>query len=385
MFFRNLTLFRFAFPLLGVANADALAERLLLMPLGALGAMELRSVGFVSPLGKDETDLVVTADGCALFALGSKEKLLPASVIRDELARREREMFDRTGKRVGGRERRRLKEEVVTKLMPQAFVREGRVCAYIDFATGWLVIDTPSRARAEEVVSTLRTAIGSFPCTPPAPEESPRALMTDWLAKGKTPSGFVLDDSAELRDPCEGGARVTCTHQDLDSDDVREHLRSGKQCFTLGLFYDDRITFRLTEGITLKSVKFLDNVLDDWRDKEFEHDADRDRDAFWLMQAELSRLLRSLDDLFHMPAHGNLKIDGGDAAPEMKARAAAAKLDQMVHEDGTTATLTGPKGEVLLKLGKTSPAVAAAKKFQKTLQDGSATVTVTNGVGRSRY
>ena len=82
-----------------------------------------------------------------------------------------------------------MKDEILTDFLPRAFVKPYRILAYLDLKNGWLVVDTSSRKSAEEVLSELREATGSFPATPMAPEESPRTLMTDWVVSGKLPAG----------------------------------------------------------------------------------------------------------------------------------------------------------------------------------------------------
>ena len=119
----------------------------------------------------------------------------------------------------------------------------------MDARDGWLVVDSSSRKVAEQVVTRIREALGSFPAVPLAPEVSPRAVMTDWLADGNLPAGFALGDECELRDPATAtGAVVRARRQDMDSEEVREHLRNGKQVFSLGLVFDDRMTFVLGRG-----------------------------------------------------------------------------------------------------------------------------------------
>ena len=104
-------------------------------------------------------------------------------------------------------------------------------------------------------MTQVREALGRFPATPMAPEESPRVLMTDWLMGGKLPDGLALGDECELRDPAEAGAVVRCRRQDLESDEVREHLKSGKQVFQLGLVFDDRMSFVLGEDFVVRKLQ----------------------------------------------------------------------------------------------------------------------------------
>ncbi len=299
MFFRNLTLFRFPkSSSKSLAELDSQLDEHRLRPCGPI---ELATRGFVSPYGRESDELTHQAGKFTLIAIGSEDKLLPSSVINEELASKIAEITDKEARRIGARERKRLKEEVMTDLLPRAFVRPSRVFAYLDEAEGWMVIDTASRKLAEEAVTQVREALGRFPATPMAPSDSPRTLMTDWLVSGKLPAGLSWGDECELRDPAEAGAVVRCRRQDLESDEVREHLKSGKQVFQLGLELDERMAFVLGEDLTIRKFRFLDIVLDEIGEDASES-ARAELDArFALMTLETKRLLEKLDEWFGLP------------------------------------------------------------------------------------
>ena len=296
MFFRNLSLFRFS-PATSsdLANIETSLDQHRLRPCGPI---EMMTRGFVSPFGRDSDELIHRVGDFTLLTVGGEDKLLPSSVVNDELANKLAEISEKEARRVGARERKRLKDEVLTDLLPRAFVRSSRQFAYLDLAQGWIVIDTASRKNAEEAVSQVRDAVGRFPATPLAPEESPRALLTHWLASGKLPANLVLGDECELRDPAEAGAIVRCRRQDLELDEIKEHLKSGKQVFQLGLTFDDRIDFVLGEDLVIRKLRFLDIVLDEIDESSLES-ARAELDAtFLLMTAEIRRLLEALDTWF---------------------------------------------------------------------------------------
>jgi recombination associated protein RdgC len=264
--------------------------------------MEMGTRGFVPPVGRgDDAPMTHVVNACTLVTVGSEEKLLPAAVVNDELQRKVQKIAEEEGRKVGGRERKRLKEDLLTELLPRAFVRSSRMSAYVDRKNGWLVLDTASRKSAENALTQVREALGSFPAVPLAPEEGPRALMTDWLASGKLPGSLVLGDECELRDPATAtGAIARCRRQDLDAEEVKEHLRNGKQVFQLGLVFDDRISFVLGEDLVLRKLKFLDVVLDELGDGQ--QDAAAEMDArFALLTLELERLLGKLEEWFGLP------------------------------------------------------------------------------------
>src|SRR5690348_11536377 len=156
MFFRNLTLFRFSSEVAGsLAELETVLADHALRPCGPLESV---TRGFVSPFGPDSEVLAHRIGHATLFTLGSEEKLLPAAVVNAELASRLREAAEKRGRPVGGRERKRLKAEVLDTLLPRAFVRPSRLNAYMDTKNGWLVLDTSSRKAAENALTALRQA-----------------------------------------------------------------------------------------------------------------------------------------------------------------------------------------------------------------------------------
>lgn len=299
MFFRSLTLFRFS---IDVARDLARLEDVLPEhKLRPVGPMELSAQGFVPPLGLGTEVLVHTVGSASKVVVGAEDKILPSSVVNDEVSKRVQKIAEGEGRSPGRRERKRIKDDVMNELVARAFVRTSRIAAYADTANGWLAIDTASRKVAENVLSQLRMALGSFPATPLAPEASARLLMTLWVSSGELPEGFQLGDECELRDPATAsGAVVRCRRQDIDTDEIREHLRTGKQVFSLGLVFDERISFVLTENLVLRKVSFTDVVLDDMPDAHESRVAELDG-TLALMSLEHQRLLSRPEEIFKIP------------------------------------------------------------------------------------
>ncbi len=300
MFFRNLTLFRFSPAVAAdLVRLDTALDEHRLRPCGP---QEMFTRGFVPPVGRgDDEPLTHSVKHSTLLTLGGEDKLLPAQVINEELHRKVQKIAAEEDRKVSGRERKRLKEDLLLELLPRAFVRQSRTAAYVDKGNGWLVLDTASRKSAENALSEIREALGSFPAVPLAPEESPRVLMTDWLATGNLPAGLTLGDECELRDPATAtGAIARCRRQDLDAEEVKEHLRNGKQVFLLGLIYDERVSFVLGEDLVIRKLKFLDVVLDELGDSAGDAHAEMAA-SFALLSLELARLLAKLESWFGLP------------------------------------------------------------------------------------
>src|SRR5690606_26007621 len=158
MFFRNLTFFRYPASL----NFDALDAGLEECQLKPVGPLELSSRGFISPFGRDSEVLAARQGDALWLTMGGEDRLLPGAVVNDMLARKLDEIEQKEGQRPGGRTRKRLKDELVTELLPRAFVKPSRTDALIDTTHGVIAIDTSSTKTGESVVSEVRRALGSF-------------------------------------------------------------------------------------------------------------------------------------------------------------------------------------------------------------------------------
>jgi len=300
MFFRNLTLFRF--PTAISPRFGEVDVRLGEHALKPIGPLEMSARGFVSPFGRGDSALSHRIGDALLLTLGMDSKILPASVVNDALAEKLDHIQQSEGRRPGGRERKRVKDEVLVDLLPKAFARKARCSGYLDLGLGWCVIDTSSRKNAEALVSEIRTALESFPAVPVSSTSSARALMTAWIAGGPLPEGFVLGDEVELRDPVDTGAIVKARRQDLESDEVREHLKCGKHAFQVALVFEDRLSFVLGEDLVIRKLKFLDTVTEALEHGDRESQRDEVDAVFALMSGELRILLARLTSVLSLDA-----------------------------------------------------------------------------------
>lgn len=376
VFFRNLTLFRIPATFAGLFDTPVADE---LGRLGAalsecalkpVGPMELVSRGFVSPLGRDSEQYAHQVGEAVWIAVGTEEKLLPAAVINDLLQKKLDEFEEREGHRPGGRARKRLKEELVTELLPRAFVQPGRTDAYFDLVRGFVAVDTSSRRRGEEVVVEVRRALGSFPALPLNAETAPRAVLTGWLAGDELPEGLSLGDECELRSS-DDEAVVKVQRLDLHSEEVVKHLEAGMQCTRLALVYQDHVSFVLGEDLTLRKVKFLDGAVDQLENTERDDIAAELDARFALMAGEVGALFDLLEAALKIsrPA-GDAP---GAAAPqrrERRAGAAADRLRGMAREDGITSiTISSPgAGSVTIAPGQLQRLGAALADYNKAVE-----------------
>jgi len=122
---------------------------------------------------------------------------------------------------------------------------------------------------------------------------SPDTVMTQWL-QDHSPSDITADDSCELFDPDESGNVIRCKHQDLNSDEISQHLRVGKRVSQLGIIWQDRLSMILQSDLSIKRLRLMD-VLQQQREDTHAETALEQLDAdFVLMTLEMEKFLPQL-------------------------------------------------------------------------------------------
>ena len=296
MFFRNLTLFRFPSSL----DLSDLESRLGECALKPVGPLELSSRGFVPPFGQHGDALSHGLHDALWLTVGGEDKLLPGAVVNDLLQKKLAAIEEKEGRKPGGRTRKRLKDELVTELLPRAFVRPVRSDALLDTTLGVIAIDTSSRKNAESVVSEIRRALGSFPALPVNAETAPRAILTGWIAGDALPDGLSLGDECELRDPSDSGAVVKIQRMELVGDEINKHLEAGKQVTRLALVLDDHVSFVLGEDLVVRKFKLLDGAVDQLESTDRDDIAAELDARFALMAGEFKHLFNVLEKAFKL-------------------------------------------------------------------------------------
>jgi recombination associated protein RdgC len=289
MWFKNIFIYRLSAD--SAITAETLREKLALKTLQPCSGLDKQSMGWVSCRGDDR--LVHEANGQLLFALGVEQKLLPATIINRFTRERVAEIEAQQGYKVGRRELKDLREAITEELLPRAFLMLRTTYAWLDTVNGRLIIDAASVGRAEEVLELLNKTMNGLPLKPLHTELSPVAAMTDWLAGDNAPAGFTIDRELELRATGESRATVRYANHALEGEEILAHIAEGKRATRLGLTWNDRISFVLTEQLQIKRLEFLNIIkeesttLADTADQLFELD-------FTLMTGELTNMLTDM-------------------------------------------------------------------------------------------
>lgn len=303
MWFKNLIVFRL--PADWSRKADDFEGSLAAQPLIPCGGYEMESRGWTCP--RPDGAFLYRQNRQWLMSLGIEQKLLPASVIRQVTEERIAQIAGNQAHPVGRKQKRDLKEQVIAELMPRALSRRRHTRAWIDAANGWLVVDAAGEPKAEVFLETLRKTEDNFPAARLDTKQSPATCMERWLLEGEVDGPFTLDADLELRAFDANKATVRYARHGLDGKDIRDHIAAGKQPVRLGLTWNDRISFVLTEHLHIKRVTFLDVLRNESSEEEMNEDERFDID-FALMTGELARLLADL-----------VKVLGGEKVDEYAA------------------------------------------------------------------
>lgn len=288
--FRQLSLFRLSADF--IIDLEKLNGALAARPFQPCNGLDWFSQGWMPPASHIDSHLY-RQRGYAMVCLHREDKVLPAGVVADHLAKRVEQIEAQELRKMGRKEKTALKEQITDDLLPRAFTKPKRTTAYIDSQRGWLIVDTGTASKAENLVSQLREALPPFPAALPRTATSPHSAMTDWLASGEAPNGFELDADATLQDSSENGAKIKVSRTDLTADEIRQHISTGKQVTELGLIWRERIRFVLTDKLQLKRIQFLD-VLQEEASQAGDDMASLFEATFLLMAEELGELIEAL-------------------------------------------------------------------------------------------
>ncbi|MFY9514485.1 MAG: recombination-associated protein RdgC [Rubrivivax sp.] len=250
------------------------------------------AMGWVEPRGEKHGVLLESVGGQLILRLCSETKAVPGGVVKDELTARLEKIEQQTGRRPKGKASREIKDAIVHELLPRAFPKRSTTWVWVDLQARRVLVGAASSKKADAVVSKLVELFGGLRLTQLQTSLSPATAMAAWLSEKQAPAGFTIDRECELKQPDSEKAAVRYARHTLDIDEVGEHIKQGKLPTQLAMTWNSRVSFVLTEALTLKRIKLLDVVLENQGqpdDKDGGFDAD-----VALMTGELSQLLPDL-------------------------------------------------------------------------------------------
>ncbi|HEX5371578.1 MAG TPA: recombination-associated protein RdgC [Aquabacterium sp.] len=259
--FKNLTVYR-----IGPDGSPDLTEIEAGLSKGRFvecGATQQRSSGWVEPRGVEHGPLVESVGGQLLLKLRTEQRVVPGAVIKRRTEELAQNIELQTGRKPGKKQTKELKEQALLELLPMAFTKQSSTQVWIDPVQRLLLVDASSQSRADDVVSTLVKSLdGRMAVSQLNTAESPAVCMAEWLSSGEPPGGFSIDRECELKSSDAQKAVVRYTRHRLDTEEVRQHILTGKTPTKLAMTWRDRVSFMLTDAFQIKKLAFLDVVFE---------------------------------------------------------------------------------------------------------------------------
>lgn len=304
MWFKHLHLYR-------VHDAPSLSNEEFSAALDAqafrpLGGAEAKRMGWSAPAGRGSEQYLHEINAHRLISALRQERLLPTSVVKDELESRAAEREDAEGRPLRRQEKQALKEQIYEEFLPRAFVRTQRIELWWNTRDGLIGINASSRKRAEDVLDLLRQTLGSLKVTPLATKLTPSRAMTEWLSDiAKRPAALTLGDQVELKATSGDESVLRGRQMDLDGEEIQTALEAGRQATRLAFTIDESVSLVMQDDLALKSLHFADAILDEASQSDDDGDPLlRLETDFALMTQVLSSALEQLIDWL-----------GGEATP----------------------------------------------------------------------
>lgn len=291
MSFKNVLVYSLTQPLDLLQCVVKLNEKVF-MPCSPTDAV---SVGWTRPAEfLEENNLVYRIGQYDLIALKTESKVLPSASINKILTEKITEIESREQRRVKGRERSDLKDQIIHELLPRALSKESVTMAYVDRVKHQIVVNVSSASIAEKLLSHLRKTIGSLPVVPLAVENNVTGTMTSWIGD-RFPEGFVPGNSASISTDEDGVIKLK--NIDLLSQDVRSHIDAGGRVTKIALTWEDKVAFDLDASLGIKRIRLLD-LFNENRDEEYDSGAALFEADMTIFANGISELIEKLVNVF---------------------------------------------------------------------------------------
>ena len=256
MLFKNAKFYN----LTAAVNLAEIESQLAELAFRPCGSMETATMGWASPVPQGQA-LCHVANGFYTVALKKEERLLPSRVINRELSEKVEAIEAETGSPVGKKAQSDLRQEIITRLLPQAFTDHSYTYGTIIPESNLVIVNAASDSAAEAFLAMLRKTLGSLPVVPMVRHNTSMEL-TQWL-NCSTPTKIELLEEADLKATDDTGSTIKAKNTALDSEEIQQHLDAGKLVQKVGIEYDEAFTAVFDNDGSLKRIKFTDRVIEE--------------------------------------------------------------------------------------------------------------------------
>lgn len=294
MWFKQLQLFQLEISV-NDSSSEVLEEKLEPLSFTSCLPSMWQSLGWVAPV-EDDKLLVRLINGYAMLCLQVEEKILPATVIRQELSEAIKEIEASENRKLRPKEKYALKDEIIMTLLPRAFSKFTKIYAYIDTKNHWLVLGTANPKKTEQFISIFKKSIDDK--IYPIDIKKLSSTMTHWLKHQSYPSSFSVEKACVLQDPSQENRVIRCKQQDLFASGIQSLIKDGCEAIQLALSWQDKVNFVLASDFSLSSIQFQDEIIAQVKEMEPETNQQQFDADFLIMTEMLGSLLKDLLNSF---------------------------------------------------------------------------------------
>lgn len=263
--FSNLLVYRLTDPAAFHSRYHELNELLAEKPARLPAKSELKAAGFTTPLGIDDEYVELIKPKTFTFAINFAERMLPAKVVRQRVSSEVTQIEKEEERKVYAREKNQIKDKVISEMLPHAFIDQRVIRAMV--IGPYIVIDTTSAKRGEDVLCMLREVLGTLGVRPATVRTTPIEPFTRWFTGHEMPPKFMLtgdfkanntNDESDLLN-----GKGTSPKAEGLSDLVAEF---GRRVTVLGLGWqsnaEETVYFSVNEMIGIKGIKWPEVIMD---------------------------------------------------------------------------------------------------------------------------
>lgn len=247
--------------------------------------------GWTSPVNNDV--LAYEIANCYFINLGKEEKILPRSVIQRVLAEKIKKIEVERGFPVKKIEQGQLAEDIEFDLLPKAFCVQKNTLAILDKNNKKIIVNSSSNNQSSQLLSLLRKSIPEISIEPIDTINNMAILFASWIKNpGLLPKNFDLATNCLLFSEDNEHKQFNCKGYELPADEIHSLLEKGLVASEISLVWNERIQFTLTQNLTLKRIKCLDYLIDEF------HEAGKSDNDTQQQDASLTLLIQELRSLF---------------------------------------------------------------------------------------
>ena len=255
-------------------------------------SLEFFSSGFVDPR---DTGIFHKVGNNVLLRFRADKKILPKSAIDSEVMIESEAIYRLSGHKPSKNKLKELKKYVIDELLPSALCSSSYTNVWIDLKNLWLAIDTSSQNKSDDIIHAILKEIEGFPVES-LTIGSVSDSMTNWLKFCFSPDWFSIDSDATLQKFGDEKSIVKYTNHTVSDDEILTRIAEGKICTSLAMTWNNKISFVLTDNLTIKKIKFLGLMKANIANSE---DFDSE---FTLMAMEFNAMLNRLFDALNANA-----------------------------------------------------------------------------------